>query len=290
MSECLQILGGFWLRVRGGSLVFSIAFAKLLFSELVYNINTVIDIFSDTLHTKLARKYGLKESDPILLQTTKSIEEGNIDFSKSVFRKFDGRIVTQYRELSPENITLLYLKGVLKRTFRVRFANRNKVIDGLFDALRTAQDLRDFTIARFDLKKYFYSISTKYIFDTYLVKSTMARREKDLFEQVISFHPYCVAGLPIFNYMIEIISRDFDAALTARLREYGVVYYSRYVDDGVVMFNKYVTKKEVRRIIDEVIEAVFKNKSSDNKVRLNLEKFTVINRRHITRIINNPLS
>jgi hypothetical protein len=81
--------------------------------------------------------------------------------------------------------------------------------------------------------------------------------------------------------MVELISRDLDAAIKARVRKYSVVYYSRYVDDGVIILSNYVSKADVKSLLEEAIEEVFNNHNSDNKVMLNKTKFKVFNRRHL---------
>lgn len=210
-----------------------------------------------------------------------ALAAGAIDFSSNIFREYDGRLITQFDDLSAENIVLLHLKYQLRKTFRVSFSNRNKVIEELFDKLRVARSLKDLTIIKFDFKNYFYSVSTEYIYETYIQNSRLSREDKDYIDLLCKSNPYCVAGLPVFNYFIEIISEDFDKALSARLSKYGLVYYERYVDDGVALLNKYLPKKEVRKILNGVIEEVFLNSTSKNKVRLNESKFAVINRRYL---------
>lgn len=242
----------------------------------------MIDTYEVVSKNKLAYRYRLTADSPEVERIKNDIKNGNIDFSSNIFREYDGRLVTQFKELSAENVVLLHLKYQLRQVIKVRFANRNKVVDELFDKLRAVRSLQDVTIIRFDLASYFYSVSTQYVYDEYLQDSRLDRSDKDYLEDICRTNRYCVAGLPIFNYFIELVSRDLDKEIQSRFVEHGLVLYSRYVDDGVIVLNKYLTKKSVRQIIDAAIEAVFKNGQTLNKVKINEKKFTVINRRHLS--------
>lgn len=241
----------------------------------------MVNAFEVISKNKLAYRFKLTEEDAIVSDIQKNIDEGKVDFASNKYKDYDGRLLTQFDPLSAENIILLHLKYQLRRAFKVKFANRNKVIDELFDKLRAVRSLNDATIVRFDLKKYFYSVSTQYIFNQYLLNSSLKREDKDYLEDVCKSNNYCVAGLPIFNYFIELISRDFDERIRSSFHDHGMVFYSRYVDDGIIILNKYLPKKQVRKIINQAIEDIFQNTKSLNKVKINEEKFRVVNRRHL---------
>ncbi len=241
----------------------------------------MIDVFEIISKNKLAYRHNLIAESPEVGQIKSVMESGALDFSSNIFREYDGRLVTQFDDLSAENIVLLHLKYQLKKVFRVNFSNRNKIIEELFDKLRVARSLKDLTIIKFDFKNYFYSVSTEYIYNTYIQNSRLSREDKDYIDLLCKSNSYCVAGLPVFNYFIEMISIDFDKVLRAKLSKYGLVYYERYVDDGVVILNKYIRKKDVRKILDEAMEEVFHSSTTKNKVKVNESKFVVINRRYL---------
>ncbi len=242
----------------------------------------MIDTYEVISKNRLARRYKLKPDSPEIVSIGDKITRNSLDFSSNTYRNYDGRLVTQFPELSPENVILLHLKHQLKRAFKVSFTNRNKIIDELFDKLRVVRSLQDFTIVKFDLKNYFYSISTEYVYAKYIQNSRLSRADKDYLDLICASNPYCVAGLPVFNYFVEMVSRDLDEAIRSRLSSYGLIYYARYVDDGIVVLNKYIPKKQFRKILDQTIEDVFQNTQSKNKVKISEKKFTVINRRHTT--------
>lgn len=241
----------------------------------------MINTFEVISKNKLAYKYRLTDDSTEVLRINSAIQSGSLDFSSNKFKRYDNRLVTEFDDLSAENIVLLHLKSVLKSTFRVHFSNRNKIIDELADRLKIARSLKDLTIMKFDFKEYFYSISTSYVYEHFIKSSKMLREDKNYLEQICKSNKYCVAGLPVFNYFVEIISADFDKKLHAKLSQHGLVYYARYVDDGLVILNKFIGKKELRSILNDALEETFKNTESDNKVKIKEDKFTVINRRHL---------
>lgn len=241
----------------------------------------MINAFEVISKNRLAYRHSLVVDSPEVKLIEDKLERKDIDFSKNTFRKFDGRLITQFDDLSVENVALLYLKYQLKKTFKVNFPNRNKIIEELFDKLRVSKSLNDLTLIKFDFKNYFYSVSTAYIYENYIQNSRLSREDKDQLDLLCKSNKFCVAGLPVFNYFVEMISVDFDRTLRAKLSKYGLVYYERYVDDAVVILNNYVAKKHVRKILNETINEIFHCDTTENKVRLNEKKFTVINRRHL---------
>lgn len=76
-----------------------------------------------------------------------------------------------------------------------------------------------------------------------------------------------------------IVCKDFDIVLKARLSEYGVFFYERYVDDMLIMFNNYISENRIKNIIRETIIEVF----GSCPVRLSSSpgKFSYISRRNL---------
>jgi hypothetical protein len=242
----------------------------------------MIEPFEVISKNKLAYRHHLTETSPEVLRISRSIESGSFDFSSNKFKRYDGRLVTEFEDLSAENIILLHLKHVLKNTFKVHFSNRNKIVDELIDKLKVARSLNDLTILKFDFKEYFYSISTQYVYDRFIKNSKVLREDKNYLEKLCDSNRYCVAGLPVFNYFVEMISTEFDTNLRASLASHGLVYYARYVDDGLVILNTFMAKKKLREILNDTLELTFHSSTSLNKVKIKEEKFTVINRRHLS--------
>lgn len=56
--------------------------------------------------------------------------------------------------------------------------------------------------------------------------------------------------------MTEIVCRDFDKRLKAKLTVYGV-FYKCYVNDMLIMFNTYISQDEIIDIINKAINETF---------------------------------
>lgn len=195
------------------------------------------------------------------LDYMQKIQNDNYDFS--IYKKQilsqgkKKRIVYSYPKNSVENVLCGYLKNELDKKFNVRYPNRNKIINILFNTLPVVKDLNDFCIIRFDFKSFFDSVLTKHIYDNYIEQSSITRRNKAIFKHYTQHFKYCYAGLNLSNTMTEITCRDFDKVLRAKLDKYGVVYCERYVDDVLIILNSYLSRSDFIKLLDNIIKEVF---------------------------------
>ena len=155
--------------------------------------------------------------------------------------------------LSAENIICHYIKRQVDKVFKIKYASRSKIINGLFNTLPVIKDMNDFVIIRADFKSFFDSVLTKHVYDKYIRCSMLPRGDKDILEQYISQFKYCYAGLCMSNGMTEIVCRDFDKHMRAKLEKYGVFFYERYVDDMLIMLNSYIPKDAFIEIAEETM-------------------------------------
>lgn len=206
-----------------------------------------------------------------------------VDFSSNIYRVFSGRIITQYAKDSNESKIIRELSNRVRSVFNVRFPGRHNIINELFDFLRVCVSLSDFTIVRFDFKKFFYSVSTAFVYNEYIKNSNLKRSEKDIISDLCLEVKKCIPGISIFNYFIEIISREFDHEIYSTLGKEGLIFYRRYVDDGILIFNCSITETQIEDKLKIIIEKIFHNKKTLNKVRIQKEKFVVINREDLTK-------
>ncbi len=189
------------------------------------------------------------------------------------------RKIYNYEKMSTENILCHYLKKRMDIILQIKYSSRSKIINLLFNTLPVIKDLNDFVIIRADFKSFFDSVYTEHVFQKYIKNSLMTRYEKDLLKKYIDNFKYCYAGMCLSNGLAEIICRDFDMQIRARMEKYGVVLYERYVDDILIILNKYITKDKFLDLINQVIKEVF----GKSPVKLNLAsgKFSYISRRDI---------
>lgn len=210
------------------------------------------------------------------------IKEKRYDFSSSSKEIYSQgkkkRVIYSFNSDSTESVICKYLKKRLDYTFHIKYPSRNKIINSLFSILPVIKDLNDFVIIRADFKSFFDSIIAKYIYVQYLEQSALSRKDKRLFEEYVENFKYCYAGLCLSNVMTEIVCRDFDKNLRAKLEKYGVVYCERYVDDILIILNSYISDEDVKKLIYESISEIFGN----CPVRLNERKYRYICKRGIS--------
>lgn len=167
-----------------------------------------------------------------------------------------------------EEMALKYLKRRLDIELNIKYANRNCIMRELFPVIENIACLGDFTIFRFDFKHFFESVEARGIFDEYVADTNLRRYEKDLLKQLTDLYKYCFAGLPTSNAFIEIVANRFDQVLKSKFGDKGLCFYSRYVDDGILVFNEFVDKMYIQKVLDDAIREVFNMPS----VRLNADK------------------
>lgn len=167
-----------------------------------------------------------------------------------------------------EEMALKYLKRRLDIELNIKYANRNCIMRELFPVIENIACLGNFTIFRFDFKHFFESVEARGIFDEYVADTNLRRYEKDLLKQLTDLYKYCFAGLPTSNAFIEIVANRFDQVLKSKFGDKGLCFYSRYVDDGILVFNEFVDKMYIQKVLDDAIREVFNMPS----VRLNADK------------------
>lgn len=86
--------------------------------------------------------------------------------------------------------------------------------------------------------KIFYTISSEYVFQKYISKCSIKRYKIELLENFVSKTKYAYAGLNTSNIICEIIAKYCDEALLLKFKNYGLIFYRRYIDDGILIFNK----------------------------------------------------
>lgn len=229
--------------------------------------------------------YSLSEMEieSLTSEYLEKIENGNFDFSSynsDVFtQNKKKRKIISYDKMSIENVICHYLKKRLDSTFKIKYASRSKIINLLFNTLPVIKDLNDFVIVRADFKSFFDSVYTNHVYEKYIKNSLLTRKDKELLEDYCDKFKYCYAGMCLSNGMTEIVCRDFDKQIRAKLERYGVVLYERYVDDILIILNSYLNRDKFLEIVDEVIKDVFE----ECPVKLNVspDKFSHIPRRNI---------
>ena len=240
----------------------------------------------------LDAKSGKKpsEQEKIISMVKISQENGTFDFSNttSLLLTQNGkkRLVKQYEDLySAENILCQCIKQILDRSFKVKYPNRNKTVKELLGIIAATAQMSDFTIVKFDFKDYFNSVSSIYVFEKYLKHGLQDRHEIDLIKDFVDATKYAYAGLCTSNAIAEIIAKKFDEAVRQTFVTNGLIYYERYIDDTVLILNKYMEQVEIEEILKNILADIFHDKSIKCavkcKTKFNNKKHKYITRREI---------
>lgn len=228
-------------------------------TDVNFEIKKIIEYHNSTLI--LSEQKSDVEINNIIHQTIGAFELKTYDFSnyKSLSLKQGSkkRKVKQYDEWSPEQFLCIYLKRCLDRSFKVTYPNRNNYMQLLFGTISAVQNMKDFTIVKFDFEDFFNSISSEYIFLKYIKSSKLERFQKDLFEDFVTKCVFCYAGINTSNVMAEIVAKTFDDLIANVFFNKGLIFYRRYVDDGILVFNRFISENECLKDIDEAIIKVF---------------------------------
>lgn len=212
-----------------------------------------------------------------------AVENKTFDFSRNIKEVFTlrgkQRVIYRYPKLSVENFICHYLKKRLDNVFKIKYASRSKIINLLFNTIPVLKNMNDFIIIRADFKSFFDSVLSRFVYEKYVVPSLLHRRDKDILEKYIDEFKYCYAGLCLSNGMTEIVCRDFDKRLKAKLTACGMFFYERYVDDMLIMLNSYISQDEIIDIINSTIKETFG--SCPVKLSTSSGKFSYISRRRL---------
>lgn len=212
------------------------------------------------------------------------IDAGLFDFSTYKYELYTQqnkkRKIYSYAKLSVENVLCHYLKKQIDRIFNIHYASRNRIMNRLFNTLPVIKNMNDFVIIRADFKSFFDSILAEHVYEKYIRQSLMSRGDKEILEDYIKNFKYCYAGLCLSNGLAEIICREFDNCIMARLEKYGLFFYERYVDDMLIMTNSFVSKDKFMEIVSETIVEVFGR--SPVKINTGTGKFSYITKRDLS--------
>lgn len=253
-------------------------------SQIDYNLlQSIIN-----MQRNLFELNNTSNSYPSLTNVKDAIYENDINFNNSTLfilkQQSKKRFVYMYNKDSLEYIICLYLKKRIDKEFKIIFPNRNKIIKSLFGMLTLLKDMQDFTIYKFDFKNFFNSISNDYINQNYLRESNLSRAEKDLIIQYCNSFKYTFSGLSLSNTLCELVARDFDNILNQKLKDLGIIFYQRYIDDCLIISNTNIKEDTLKKIIKEVISSVFyKNNVNITKckVKINPNKCCYIAKRNL---------
>jgi hypothetical protein len=199
--------------------------------------------------------------DAIVEKALAAQKNNTLDFSKLIHIRIKQadklRKIKLYEPFSPEALFCVYLKRILDRKYHPKYPNRNEFMHSLFDVTNALKDMGDYTIFRFDFEDFFNSVSSIYVYYKYLSSCPVERWELDLLKDFAEKTQYAFAGLNTSNILCEIAAKEFDTLLLQKITQRGAIYYRRYIDDGIIIFNQHIEKQECESLICEAINDTF---------------------------------
>jgi len=236
---------------------------------------------------KIARK-TTKEIDDITKRVVDDLKNNSFNFTnaipQTITKHGDVRYTKKFDDLlSTESVLCQYIRHTLDKTLKVTYPNRNKMVNELFNTINAILTMSDFTIFRFDFKDYFNTVSAEYVFERHVKDKMSSRYELDLVRNYVTATKFAYAGLGASNVLAEIIANDFDEVVQTGLSDRGVLFYARYIDDGIIIFNEHVEEVECKRIVQDALVKVYRDKTIKTsikcKTRFNQSKFAHISKR-----------
>lgn len=167
-------------------------------------------------------------------------------------------------------IVLRYLDKLIKRVYKVKQANRDRIIKQLISIL---QSTNDFYIIKLDISSFYESIDTAELIKRLKNDGIISFQNVSYIESVINKTSGngLPRGVPFSASLSELYLRDLDKYLKNNLK---VSYFARYVDDIIIIssedisedVNEYVSKtKELKLSLNESKKKIYKIENSDVK-------------------------
>ncbi|WP_160913952.1 antiviral reverse transcriptase Drt3a [Halobacillus litoralis] len=162
-----------------------------------------------------------------------------------------------------DRILIEYLKDTIKQKYKIKLKDRTTIISNLKDIL---SENIDYYIIRLDIENFFQSIHLNDLLSKIEKSSLLQYREYDLLQKLLSKQATGLpTGLSISNYLSELFLEGFDLRL--RRIHANILFYSRYVDDIIIVVAGKVSKTETTKIHNK-IESIFK----EYKLKMNKSK------------------
>ncbi|MDI6647931.1 reverse transcriptase domain-containing protein [Bacillus altitudinis] len=211
---------------------------------------------------ELANEFEKNEKDILsLLHTGK-----NITPYKTHFNNKGREIINKDHITKEEQIILSYYKLLLNKLCAIRFPNRSYTMTELMNLMPNIHKYKSYTIFRFDIKNFFYKIDPKKSLG-YIKKTLNLRSNEFVFlNNYTESQNNLIPGLGLHNSLVEICGYHFDLTTKKIFRE-NLLYYSRYVDDCILVFDEIITEEVIKGDILKLLKCCF-----GDKIELNLNE------------------
>jgi hypothetical protein len=222
-------------------------------------------LLKGTCYSLCRTEAEIDEIETIVARAETDYSSGLIDFSKTKPFLYRGkkRMVLVFQRFSSENLWINNIANAIRSKFRLQFLDRKTLIFRLSSIFDQLFSLDDFTLIRFDFHHFFPTLSTSYVYKKLIKNVTLGKENDDLIKKYCSQIGRCWPGTSISNVFCELIGQTFDMGIRAEFAQNGVLFYGRFVDDGVLIVRKYVTKEDAVKRFRSVVNSVFHDPSFD---------------------------
>lgn len=157
-----------------------------------------------------------------------------------------------------DRIAIEYLKDRIKKKYKLHIEDRNVIIKNLTNLL--SEDI-EYYIIKLDINKFFSSINNNELLNKIERSSLLNSVEYHILYDLLKKSPSGLPeGISISNYLSELYLESFDIRL--KKVHHRIAFYSRYVDDIIMVINGKLSDRE-----KEIIKSSIKN--AFNSVNLN---------------------
>ncbi len=197
-----------------------------------------------------------------ILQIIKSNDHISPFIVKKVKEK---EVIDKYSIPLEEQIVLDYYKILLNVNYNVKFPNRSYIMTELMNLLPYLHLYKYYTIYKFDFENFFNNVCPAQSYKLLSSSTTLRLKELKFFEKYIKELDRYRPGIGLHNTLIEISGMRFDQEVKANFKNRGLIYYSRYVDDCIIILDETSKETDLEKIILKLMKKYFGKKLKLNK-------------------------
>lgn len=145
----------------------------------------------------------------------------------------------------------------------IKFPNRSNIMSELMNVIPYLTKYNSFTIYKFDIKKFFYEVNPMKILKFVDEKFHLKSHEREFIKKYLKSNKSLYPGVGLHNSLIEMLGDEFDKLV----REYfkaECIFFSRYVDDGIIILDEKIEEKEISKILKGILKSTLGNKLEFN--------------------------
>lgn len=232
--------------------------SKNVITEYFYRLRFSLKTGSDRM-TPENFQSRLDEESSIIIRKILNKSYKFSRYNKFIVKK--NRLV--YSPTVRDRIVLDMLNDKIIKKYKIKFPNRDCICEGI---KRTLEAGFNFTVIRLDIENFYPSIPHNLLYNKLKSSSLLSETEYLLVKRAFcQENKGVLQGLPISNSLAEIYLERLDSKLKAI--DSRLCYFSRYVDDIILIFNTHLLNSEINNIYIKVDEVL-----SNLKLALNREK------------------